>query len=285
MKKLSYIIFPLFRRILVFIIKLLPDKMLLSFKADLKMIRKMDYSPKEIFLSIDSKIEYDYRMRSCSKEPELIKWIQKYSDSTQVFYDIGANIGAYSLVAAKNFCSDSKIYAFEPSFKNFPKLCENIMINGSADSIVPLQVALSDKTSIQTLNYNSLDPGGAIHSLNNPIDDSGKAFSPVFKQPVLTYSLDHLVSEFDLPAPDLIKIDIDGLEYLVLKGAEHTLRHSGPNSIFIELNPGNSASQDILDFLSGAGYVLAEKHMINDHGGNDIADMSFNGIFVRKEDK
>ena len=88
------------------------------------MYRLMDYSAAEIFLS------EGIRVNSCHKEPETVRWVETHLKSGQVFYDIGANVGAYSLIAAKYHHGTVTIYAFEPALQNFPLLVENIRRNG-----------------------------------------------------------------------------------------------------------------------------------------------------------
>ena len=80
----------------------------------------------------------------------------------EVFFDIGANVGAYSLVASKFLDGDLKVYAFEPSFVTFSQLCRNIQLNALSSSIIPLQIVLAEQTGMETLNYSNLDPGGRV---------------------------------------------------------------------------------------------------------------------------
>ena len=69
-------------------------------KSNINVTRKLDFEKSDIHLSIESDIEYTTRLASCAKEPEMITWFEKFFKEGDVFYDIGANIGAYSLVAA-----------------------------------------------------------------------------------------------------------------------------------------------------------------------------------------
>jgi len=173
-----------------------------------------------------------------------------------VFYDIGANVGAYSLVASRFLGDKSRIYAFEPGFVTFPQLCKNIYLNGAGEAIVPLQVALSDQTSITTFHYQNLVTGGALHALGDPIDQYGKQFQSVLTLPTLAYRLDDFVRQFGLPMPNHIKIDVDGTEYQILKGAEVTLSHPELRSILLEFNEEHEDSDKIGQLLEEHGLVL-----------------------------
>jgi hypothetical protein len=124
-------------RALLLMIKALPDRDLLNIKEHLNVVRKMDYKRLDIFLNIDSHIEYDTRLHSCEKEAETIDWIATFFKEGDIFFDIGANVGAYSLVASKFYNGKIMIYAFEPGFANFVQLCKNILLNGCQESHYP----------------------------------------------------------------------------------------------------------------------------------------------------
>src|SRR3990167_8461206 len=86
-------------------------------------VRRLDYGPKDIFILTDTLREWETRARSVGKEPKTVPWLEKHGGVGTVFYDIGANIGAYSLVAA---AQGARVIAFEPAPHNFYKLHENI---------------------------------------------------------------------------------------------------------------------------------------------------------------
>ena len=260
--RLKYETFPQFKRklgqfpflIAGSIIKVFPERSLITLKSRINVVRKMDYEHRDIFLNIDSDFEYRARLSSAKREPETVEWIETYLREGDVFFDVGANIGAYSLVASKFFYGKIKVYAFEPAFLNFTQLCKNISVNGCQGGIVPLQIALSDKTGIETFNYSNLEPGGAVHALGDAVDAEGYAFVPVAQQSVLGYRLDDLIQAFNIPIPNHIKIDVDGIEFSVLKGMEESLDHSSMRSIILELNEGRGDGGQIIDFLKGKGF-------------------------------
>src|SRR5262249_31231684 len=73
---------------------------------------RLDYLKREIFLHINSNIELKTRTRSCAKEPDLVDWIESNFKAGEVFFDVGANVGAYSLVATKFLDGDLRTYSF-----------------------------------------------------------------------------------------------------------------------------------------------------------------------------
>ena len=79
-----------------FLVNILPAALRIFLKSHLKVIRKMDYSEGDIFLDVSSSMEYRVRLYSCRREPETVNWIETFFEEKDVFYDIGANVGAYS---------------------------------------------------------------------------------------------------------------------------------------------------------------------------------------------
>jgi FkbM family methyltransferase len=280
-KRLGRMVFALLILVLVSVIKRFPDKVLLRIRSGTRIVRKMDYQQHNIFLNIESEVENAIRLHSCEKEPETVEWIQTCFKEGDIFYDIGANVGAYSLVASKYFGGKIKVYAFEPGFATFPQLCKNIFLNDCQGSITPLQIALSDKTTIDVFNYNNLTPGGALHALGEPVDHKGDVFQPVFQQPVLSYRIDDLIEQFHIPVPDHIKIDVDGIELKILKGAEETLLNPSVNSLLLELEEGDEEANKIIEFLAYKGLKFHSKHRYVYGGDTGEFSRAYNYIFRR----
>ena len=96
-------------------------------------------------------------------EPETNAWIKSFSKN-DVFFDIGANIGFYSLLASK--CIGTKVYAFEPDLMNSRLLYENIIKNNVSDLVTLIPVALSNKNYCAKLVLSTLSYGDALHNLD-----------------------------------------------------------------------------------------------------------------------
>ena len=240
----------------VAITRLLPRRLWFRIREESTLVKRMDYERHPIYMCVDSWIEDDVRLHSCGKEPGTVEWIEGCFKPGDVFYDIGANVGAYSLVAFRFLSGNTKIYGFEPGFVTFPQLCRNIYLNGAAEAIVPLQVAISDQTSMTGFHYQNLLSGGALHALRTPVDQYGKRFHPVFTLATLSYGLDDFVRQFGLPLPNHLKIDVDGTEYQILKGSEEVLSHPELRSILIEFNEKHGDVFEIQRLLEKNGFVL-----------------------------
>src|SRR4051812_16333710 len=92
---------------------------------------RLDYEPAEIHLGLTSRDEF-HRLRSCEKEPWTVRWIEEYLKPGQVLYDVGANVGAYTLVAAIAV-PEARVLAFEPAPANFAALSGNLELNDVTD--------------------------------------------------------------------------------------------------------------------------------------------------------
>lgn len=234
-------------------------RIMLDVKNNITLVERMDYQREEILLNVDSECEFSLRTNSCKKEPDTVNWIETFVKEGEVMYDIGANVGAYSLVAAKFFHGKVKVYAFEPAIFNFSQLCRNIQLNKSQGVIIPLAVALSDETRIGEFNYHNQIPGGSLHTFGKAIDHVGNVFEPEYVQPMISYRIDDLIEQFKVPVPNHIKIDVDGIELSVLKGAETTLMNPSLHSVLVELEQGES-ERNITAYLEGKGFELHSKY-------------------------
>jgi FkbM family methyltransferase len=248
----------------------------LQAKAELQIVGRMDYPKHDIHLHVDSMVEHNLRLKSCIKEPDTVEWVETFLKDGDVLFDVGANVGAYSLVAAKFHGGRVNVYAFEPAFANYIQLCKNVILNSCQDSVVPLPLALSDRTTVDTFNYRDLIPGSALHTFGEAIGDDGVRFQPQFNQHVLSYRIDDLIHQFGIPAPDHLKIDVDGLEAKVLEGARQTLKVGRVRSIIVEVNE-NISGHEITEALAGFGFCLKSKHQRWTAG-------LFNYVFIRQMD-
>ena len=261
---------------LIAVLRVLSKQLLVAIKERLSIIVRMDYEPHDIYLNADSVTEYITRRNSSKKEPETITWIETYVRPGDVFYDVGANVGAYSFVADRHTSGKVKVYAFEPSFSTFAQLNRNIFLNSCQGRIIPFCIALSSKTDILVLNYSSLTPGAALHALGQPLDNLRQTFKPAFEQPVLSYRIDDLIKAFEIEKPTHIKLDVDGIELEILKGAEETLRDPALKSILVEIEPSLEMSTQVVEYLKTRGFRI---QMVRSHGRSEMATSNY--LFVR----
>ncbi len=171
------------------------------------------------------------------KEPETLEWIDSFNNAKKIiFWDIGANIGLYSIYAALKH-KNIEIISFEPSTNNLRILSRNISINNLEEKIKINQFPLSDKTNeFASMNESEFIEGWSMGTFAYQNDFEGKHFTPKQKYKILGTSVNYLLDSKILNIPDHIKIDVDGIEHMILKGADKHLDNMNIKSILIELN-------------------------------------------------
>ena len=186
-----------------------------------------------------------------TKEPETLEWLDGFAE-TDVFWDIGANIGLYSLYAAA--ARHVKVCAFEPSFSNYSLLNRNISYSELGKFIQAYCVAFSNESTLSSLFLSSTDDGAALHTFGSEKDWKGQPFVSAFAQGMIAFSIDDFLQSFSAPFPTHIKIDVDGLEPLILSGAAKTLRDERLKSVLVEVDTEDTQSNAaIIDPLRSAG--------------------------------
>jgi FkbM family methyltransferase len=231
----------------------------LALKENLRQTGELDYARGNIRMHVDSQAEV-HRLYSCQKEPETVAWIEAVVQPGSVFYDIGANVGAYAFVAHAVTRGDCTVYAFEPSFSTFTALSLNVMLNDCQGKVIPLHVALTDETELLTFKYTNVEAGAALHSIVDLVDDSGQPMVPAFSQPICAYRLDDLVRQFRLKPPNHIKLDVDGAEMKVLRGAVAVLVAPSLRSLLIEVDDTLDVDGELLRFMANYGFRVRSRH-------------------------
>lgn len=263
-------------------LSLLPDRLVVIIHGHSALLRRLDHPRVPVMLMVGSEIELRTRLRSCSKEPELVAWIENDIRAGDVLYDIGANVGTYALLAAALGSGRVQVYCFEPGATTFAQLCRNIAANSLAEVMYPFQIALADRTGTVAFNYASFDAGGALHALGEAVDWKGDTFAPVYRQPVLAYRLDEFRERFSLAAPTHIKVDVDGGELGVFRGAGRTLDEAALRGVFVELEEGTAAAREITELLERRGFRLDHKFACVPAPHDGRVSRLFNFVFRRE---
>lgn len=186
-----------------------------------------------------------------TKEPDTIEWIAGFMPE-DVLLDIGANVGMYTIWAAKT--RGVRVYAFEPEAQNFALLNRNIACNALGDKVFAYCAALSDENRFSLLYLSALSVGGSCHTFGEDLDPDLRERKSVFAQGCVSTTLDDLVARAVVPVPHHIKIDVDGLEHKVLAGCRGTLQDSRVKSILVEINTNLAEHRRIVDELLGLGF-------------------------------
>ncbi len=190
-----------------------------------------------------------------TKEPETIEWIKNFQNDT-VFWDIGANVGLYSCFASK----EKRIvtYAFEPSFFNVEILAKNIILNNLSNKVIIIPISLTDKSKISDFNMSNIEEGGSMSTFSENYTHTGKLLKTNFSYKTIGLNGDHFVQKLNLEFPNYIKIDVDGIEHLILKGFDKVF--DNVKSILIEVNDQfEMQKQNVKKILEDRGFELESK--------------------------
>ena len=212
-----------------------------------------------------------------SKEPATTTWVKGF-EKDAVFWDIGANVGIYSLLAATT--RDARVYAFEPYPPNFNNLIENISLNNLTEHVSTFCVAFAEKTCIDDFYVNRKwqGAGASGNAFGAAVDQKGKTFQAAERISTLGITIDHFIETFDVPCPQYLKIDVDGIELNILKGASKTLANPALRSVVVELEESRgSETSAAVAIMTAAGFRIHGTHRTTVNADN----LSTNYHFVR----
>lgn len=190
--------------------------------------------------------------RMLSKEPETIDWINKF-EKNSLFFDVGANVGIYTLYAA--IIKGSFVYAFEPHASSYKNLLDSINMN-NLQNVKAFPIALGDKLSLSDIDVKNMHEGVA----ENVVGKKGD-----FYHGCVEFSLDFMVQRKLLSQPDYVKIDVDGYENKVIEGAVNTLKNC--KGCLVEIN---NVNKNCVAMLTDLGLRLKGQHKRNDREFNYI---------------
>jgi FkbM family methyltransferase len=180
-------------------------------------------------------------------------------DPTMIFFDIGANAGLFAIAAAKKV-GGMEIFAFEPCSWTCRLLKRNLLLNRLADINV-IQTALGDSVGEGVLQINARGRDG--------LNTLGQSTHPdrhvVGQEKVRVTTLDVFINEHKVPRVDVIKVDVQGAELMVFRGAQNLLERADAPIILFEGYGYNTRRfgyhpVEILWFLESCGYTLFSFH-------------------------
>ena len=174
-----------------------------------------------------------------TKEPETIDWINTFINNEKViFWYIGANIGLYSIYAAIKH-DKIKVISFEPSSLNLSLLSRNISTNNLSDRVTINQIPLTNNSNeFMQFKETSLIEGSALKAFGVNYDFKVKKIKHVNQYKIYGNSINYLLKSNILKVPNYIKIDVDGIEHLILEGAIDFLDNINIKSILVEIKSG-----------------------------------------------
>jgi FkbM family methyltransferase len=209
-------------------------------------------------------------------DPPLTAAIAGLLDEGDVFFDVGANVGLYSLYALQNVGKTGAVYAFEANPEMFRILTLNGVQNRAAN-LHAFNVAVSDRPGTATFYVNPKEEGSSSLHDPRPHAPAGSLYDTVKPINVAAITLDEFFLDAGLKAVKLIKIDVEGYEPQVLEGGRHFIQKYKPDHIVFEVSslmPGVPAGTDlpIRRALAALGYTC---HLIRPMRDNDQVRAAF----------
>ncbi len=215
------------------------------------------------------------------KEPETLSWIKSFELSNPIFWDIGANVGLYSVFAGKEH-PNAEIVSFEPSGLNIGILEKNIALNNLEANIKILQIPLLNRSREFLYMYESSnEEGGALNSFGNNLGFDGKEINLKNKYQIYGTSINQLIDDEVLKVPNYIKIDVDGNEHLILEKATSILTSNKVKEIMVELNEDYREQFIKVNSILQENSFTFKQKFISEFAKNSKFQKSYNYLFKK----
>ena len=239
-RKLSYLIYKILKILDIFFHKITGRSFLIWFSEFIESdsYKKIKILDRNVKFFVPNYITNWLIDEFYTKEPETLEWIDSFEkkENKIIFWDIGANIGIYSIYASLKY-PNIEVVSFEPSTSNLRILTRNISINKLEEKIKVNQFPLSNvENKYLMFKEDKFIEGVALHTWGENYNFEGKSFNPTNNYKIYGTTINYLLDNNILTIPDYIKIDVDGIEHLILRGASKYLKNPNIKSLSIELN-------------------------------------------------
>lgn len=217
-------------------------------------------------------------------EKTEINFLQKVLRPGDIFIDVGANIGLFSLYAARAVTEKGTVIAFEPTPEIYRRFVQNIELNDLIN-IVPVNIGLSDSATTLSLQVSE----NGLDGWNTFAKNAGNKFTTTIDVPVNT--LDNYLKESEISAERIrfIKIDVEGWEIPVIRGALKTINASENIILMVEFTESNASAAgyttaDLYDIITEQGFTW---YIYNEHTNSLVPDPKrssypYNNLFAIK---
>jgi FkbM family methyltransferase len=197
-------------------------------------------------LDLDQEIDRQILFRGW--EPQVSHFLESSVKAGDAVIEVGANVGAHTLLLARLVGEDGVVHAFEPTTYAHGRLIRNIELNPMLRERVSVYSRPLAESTCEISDAGFRSSWSRMNSASETQDLMNRK----------AWTVDEFVRDSAVGAVNLIKIDVDGYELRVLKGAENTLKRGGPD-VLVEIcdytlrSQGHSA-YDLFDFMSALGY-------------------------------
>lgn len=188
------------------------------------------------------RVEHEPARDRFKPDPTTVEWLREHVGIGEVVYDVGAGIGAYTVIAATQ--RGSIVVAFEPGYAAFRLLCDNLRLNGCAGSVIPMPLAVTGEDGMAELKYAPGRPGEERHVVHAGSWRTRRAGADerAFVQPVCAITLDAALARYALPVPGHLRIGEHTSVPAVLAGAAALLRSGALKTIFVTVPEDGEAA-------------------------------------------
>jgi FkbM family methyltransferase len=194
-----------------------------------------------------------------SYESHLVKYLNHTIQSDMICSDVGANIGYFTLLMASLTRPAGRVISFEPTRSTFEMLQENVKLNG-LQNVLTEQLALSDFEG--EINFNEGPAGFEVYNTAGMVTHPNAVHHQFNVRVIQCCTLDTYLEKQGIQRIDLIKIDVEGAEFSVLRGMENTLKNNPQLRLVIEFANQTTAgfgyqAQDMGFWLQKRGWILS----------------------------
>lgn len=186
----------------------------------------------------------------------IVKWLHRWVKIGDVVYDINAGFGPYVLIAARQ--RGAVVVAFEPGYKAYAALCDNVLLNACQGSVIPVPLALAARDTLASIKYGRQHPGSERHSvqLMRWRMKAADGVQPNVHSTCAT-QLDTAVQLYGLPPPTHVRLSPSASANDVLLGAERTLALPSLRTIWLQSHPDEEAA--VVERLNTFGLRIAAR--------------------------
>jgi len=213
-------------------------------KIEFEELKLLFYADSSINMRI---VETAFSESKFGGEKPVLDFLIKNIKEGDVVFDVGANVGVHTVLTAKLVGKKGKVFSFEPEAETFSTLKKNISIN-ELNNVLSFPVALSDSRSEKNIYFTGNTGGFTLRDNSGSLKGKGIKLIPG----------DELIKEENLPIPKIVKIDVEGFEYEVIKGFSKTLKNKKCKIVICEVHPGllpnGVKSEDVELLLKEAGF-------------------------------
>lgn len=218
-------------------------------------------------------------------EADNSRMLRKLVAPNATCFDIGANYGYFALLLHAIVRGKGRVYAFEPNPQVFECLALSIKPYRHAGSLRAFQVALGSRESVEDLYFDPSIPGGGSILFSEMVKKTGKLSSSSVK----VTTLDKMFGDIDMEAPIFIKMDVEGAEYGVLRGAQNLIEKAHNLTVMLEFTPAFIAREvsvkEYVGWLQDCGFSFfcARQGDLQEMSVTDVCDAPNMTLFLQKK--